>query len=271
MTITWVSRPLPGAIGYQSSGPWRGVLHTTETSSLPSYSNGAVAPQVTFDIKRRIAYLHYNYNHLAGKALKHPSGTPITNTERCVQIEIIGYCDPAQSSSPYYIGKWTDADYAALTELLAKIEKDTGIPHHFITTWKAYPSSAGVSNGVRMSNAAWAKFSGWCGHQHVPNNEHGDPGNINVRKLNVVKPKPPVPPPLPKGDELMFFAALKGSPAQYLSNGITRRWVPSEYAKGWLLKQGANPVLLVFDTQEQLDSVAGPVDPATKDYQAPVV
>lgn len=224
MTITWINKPMSGALSYTVNTPWRGVLHTTESSSLPSYSNGAVAPQITFDIKRRIAYKHYDYKTRAGKSLKHPSGTPATNTTRCVQIEIIGYCDPAQSSSPYYVGKWTDEDYAALKELLLEIEREVGIPHKFVSTWKAYPSSYG-SNGVRMSNAAWLGFSGWCGHQHVPNNVHGDPGNIDVSKLNVVAPKPPPVTGQEDGMNIAGIVLADGTAARFLYDFVHLVWI----------------------------------------------
>ncbi len=42
-------------------------------------------------------------------------------------------------------------------------------------TFKAYPGSYG-GNGVRMSNSQWSNYRGHCGHQHVPENDHGDPG-----------------------------------------------------------------------------------------------
>jgi hypothetical protein len=34
-----------------------------------------------------------------------------------------------------------------------------------------------------MSTAQWRGFDGWCGHQHVPNNTHGDPSDINIHAL----------------------------------------------------------------------------------------
>lgn len=223
MTIKWVNHPFGGALAYQANTPWRGVIHTTESPSLPSYSNGAVAPQITFDIKNRVAYKHYDYKNYAGKSLKHPSGTPVTNTTRCVQIEIIGYCDPAQSSSPLYIGKWTDADYAALNELLHEIEADVGIPHKFVPNWKAYPSSYG-NNGVRMDNTDWAKFSGWCGHQHVPNNVHGDPGAINVSKLSAVVPEPPVT-GQEDGMNIAGIVIADGTAARFLYDFVHLVWI----------------------------------------------
>jgi len=37
---------------------------------------------------------------------------------------------------------------------------------------------------VRLSNAEWRVYTGWCGHQHAPSrNTHGDPGAINIAFL----------------------------------------------------------------------------------------
>ena len=42
-------------------------------------------------------------------------------------------------------------------------------------TFLPYPESYGPTQ-VRMSPAQFARFEGICGHQHVPENTHGDPG-----------------------------------------------------------------------------------------------
>jgi hypothetical protein len=34
-----------------------------------------------------------------------------------------------------------------------------------------------------MKPDEWKMFSGWCGHQHVPNNDHTDPGAIDIDSL----------------------------------------------------------------------------------------
>lgn len=36
---------------------------------------------------------------------------------------------------------------------------------------------------VRLTDERWRRYSGWCGHQHVPHNAHGDPGAIDVTRL----------------------------------------------------------------------------------------
>ena len=74
------------------------------------------------------------------------------------------------------------------------LEEHRGIAPVSTVEWKSFEKgnpggSAGAKNGVRMSNAAYVAYSGWLGHQHVPENDHGDPGNIPIAALLAVKPK----------------------------------------------------------------------------------
>ncbi|GAA0464000.1 hypothetical protein [Streptomyces olivaceiscleroticus] len=34
-----------------------------------------------------------------------------------------------------------------------------------------------------MSASQWNGFRGICGHQHVPENDHGDPGSLDFRHV----------------------------------------------------------------------------------------
>ena len=43
-----------------------------------------------------------------------------------------------------------------------------------------------------MTNDEWNDFDGWCGHQHVPENEHWDPGKLDIgRLLRITRPGTP--------------------------------------------------------------------------------
>ncbi|MCX4677585.1 peptidoglycan-binding protein [Streptomyces sp. NBC_01433] len=196
-----------------------GVIHTTEGTSLPSYGQGAAAPNITarpnFAKKRLDFYQHYAFNRSA-RALVNLAGGVETNTCNCVQIELVGTCDPkhkktwngAKAGKDYVY--WPDAPEWALDGLatfMAWQYKNNGIPLTGPSTWLAYPSSYGKTK-ARMSFAAWNAFRGWCGHAHVPENVHGDPGDIDFAKLLSLaktkakvssggagkpKPKPPFP------------------------------------------------------------------------------
>jgi hypothetical protein len=174
-----------------------GVMHTTEGTSLPSYSGGSVAPNFTAlpDIKNKKLkwYQHFDFDR-SSRALVNASGGVETNTLNVVQIELVGTCDPnhktswsgAKAGTDYIY--WPDAPDWLLQEV-AKFVKWAHDNHNVKleqwpqSKWLAYPNSYGSSHGQRMTNGQWTDFYGWCGHQHVPEQDHGDPGNLRMDKI----------------------------------------------------------------------------------------
>ncbi|WPH58173.1 endolysin [Streptomyces phage Alone3] len=166
------------------------VLHTTEGTSLPGYEGGATAPNFTAvpDLKNKklIWYQHF-YVDTSSRALRNLSGGVQTNTNNVCQVELVGTCDPRthskwSSSSHIY---WPQAPEWALKEVakfLAWMNENHNVPLSGPTTWLAYPDSYG-SNKSRMTFDQWDRFKGVCGHQHVPENDHGDPGSLDFAKV----------------------------------------------------------------------------------------
>ncbi|TFI30176.1 N-acetylmuramoyl-L-alanine amidase [Streptomyces sp. 4R-3d] len=181
-----------------------GVVHTTEGRTVPSYNNGAMAPTVTglpdFKAKKIRWYQHYDVDESA-RALANKLGGVETNTANTFQIELVGTCDDKYKTG--WSGKKAGVDYLhwptapdwALAEvawLVKWLNTNHGIPLTGVRDWLAYgkdsrrpgvtPASYGASP-ARMSHAAWRNFKGWCGHQHVPENDHGDPGNLDFARV----------------------------------------------------------------------------------------
>lgn len=168
------------------------VWHSTEGTSLPSYGGGSMAPNFTavpdFKAKRLVWYQHFDFDE-SSRALVNKSGGVQTNTANACQVEIVGTCDPSTHK------KWAKAGYAhlytpelpdwAIRDLgaFAKWAHDAhGVRLESGLTFKPYPSSYGNTN-TRMTGAEWSKFYGHCGHQHVPENDHGDPGNMDINAI----------------------------------------------------------------------------------------
>ena len=164
------------------------ALHTTEGRSVPTYGGGASAPNFTklpdFKNQRLASYQHFRVDSSA-RALVNRYGGVETNTLNVVQVELVGTCDPATSKK--WGGKnvshifWPDAPdwaYDEVAEFLAWLHEEHGVPLSGPSKWPAYPSSYGNGQGQRMSGAQWNNFKGVCGHMHVPENDHGDPGSI---------------------------------------------------------------------------------------------
>lgn len=114
-----------------------------------------------------------------GKALMNLAGGVETNNRPGVyQIEIVGRAVDV----PGYDDAWYDRLRVRLTAVCAL----TKTPYVFPCEFKPYPSSYGFANGVRMTFAEWLTFEGICGHQHVPENDHGDPGGLDIGRLDAV-------------------------------------------------------------------------------------
>lgn len=180
-TAYWYGSKYPGSAMEVNVVVW----HSTEGRSLPDYAGGSMAPNLTavpdFAAKRIVWYQHFDFD-VSSRALRNLSGGVETNTLNVCQVEVVGTCDPATHE------KWRAAGYPHLfmPDLPDWVVRDLGafarwaqdnhgVPLSSDVTWKAYPGSYGV-NGVRMTGAQWNAFKGHCGHQHVPENDHGDPG-----------------------------------------------------------------------------------------------
>lgn len=173
-----------------------GVIHTTEGTSLPGYEGGGTAPTYTavpdFAQKRLRWYAHFP-DEMSARALRNTAGGVQTNTANCIQVELVGTCDPGTAAKWRAKGArfifWPDAPDWALQDLahfIADMNKRHGIPVAGPgAVWTAYPESYGAG-GQRFSFDRWRRFQGWCGHQHVPENLHGDPGALKWGKVEAM-------------------------------------------------------------------------------------
>lgn len=273
-TTQWFANAYPGA----AMTPNCGVLHTTETTGWPGYEAGATAPTYTarpdFTAKRLRFRAHFP-DEMSARALVNAPGGVDTNTANVVQLELVGTCDPTHAVS-WRVGTkvlragidyvyWPSAPEWALLDVARFIldqHKRHGTPLAGVATWKPYPSSYGSTNGVRLSFAQWRAFKGWCGHQHVPENLHGDPGNLPFARilqlaLQLLNPTPAATKEL----DMHKLVRLKDQPAVWLSNGIQRRHVPSPAAldevQAWLKSRGLPTTVVVVSS---LDAYGAPVE-----------
>lgn len=172
------------------------VLHTTEGRSLPDYADssgnkGASAPNLTavpdLAAKKLKWFQHFDIDR-SSRALVNLAGGVETNTMNVCQVELVGTCDPSThakwgSAEHIYWPQAPDWVLAELAAFLRWMNAEHGVPLAGPSKWPAYPSSYASGGGQRMSAAAWNGFKGVCGHMHVPENVHGDPGAIDFTKL----------------------------------------------------------------------------------------
>ncbi|WP_225811346.1 hypothetical protein [Streptomyces spinosus] len=180
------------------------VLHTTEGIGLPDYDGGSMAPNLTavadMANKRLRWYQHFDIDR-SSRALRNLAGGVQTNTLNVVQAEFDGTCDYSKrerwgskiAGKDYiYWGNPPDWALRDMADYLRWLNANHGVPLVGPEMWLTYgpdsrrpgvtPASYGASP-ARMSFAAWESFKGVCGHQHVPENDHGDPGSLPFAKL----------------------------------------------------------------------------------------
>lgn len=85
--------------------------------------------------------------------------------DHTIQIEIVDYARNA--------GNWGEHFYADLAALACLID-------HRVDVIRNAPSFV---NPKQMTDAAFEVFRGHCGHVHVPDNDHWDPGKLSTIKL----------------------------------------------------------------------------------------
>ena len=171
------------------------VLHTTEGSSWPGYGGGGSAPH--FTVHRDGTIRQHIDTAYSAKALVNRRGGVETNNGGAIQIEFIGSCDKswARKHGLFFIEDATDADLAGLAKVLAWINKTHGVP--LTATGLKWPTSNAAYRTApqRMSYSQWNNYRGVCGHTHVPENDHWDPGNFPItRLLNLANGAPTVVP-----------------------------------------------------------------------------
>lgn len=199
---------------YTGDEPWRCVLHSTEglsvASAVGAYTTAGVPPTVTIGIAERRKVQHIDTDRSAYAVMNQPGGVE-TNRWRAIQAEIVMFADQTKATQygGLYVGDLTDDDYAFLRECLLELQADK--PFSFDgPDFIRYPESYGNTQ-YRMSFAEWEQFGGTCGHQHVPENDHGDPGDLSRARLfgQILNPTTAHPaPPAPSEDDDMNGRAL---------------------------------------------------------------
>jgi hypothetical protein len=268
-TAYWYGSKYPGSAMEVNVIVW----HTTEGTSLPSYDGGAMAPTLTavpdYKAKRLVWYQHFDFD-VSSRALRNLSGGVETNTLNVCQVEIVGTCDPSthakwlRSGIPHLytpeLPDWAIRDLAAFARWA---HEQHGVPLTSGVQFKTYPDSYGA-NGVRMSGTDWNRFTGHCGHQHVPENDHGDPGLFPIYSILAaakgitqppVTPAPTVPSTSPEADVPTVLNEANALDVQMESG----KWLPLAFKDEGALLAGpvtaaALTVHLYFDVATSPDT-----------------
>ena len=157
------------------NAPFRGVIHTTQsvdyTPSTTNYYGHSNPPHFTVARKNGNARVYQHYSvRVAARALANMEGGVQTNRQCAIQIEIAWRAENIANLHPTM--------KTALRDLIRWISQECNIQR----SAPDFFGSEAYGNGspARMSSSEWNAFNGWCGHQHVPENLHWDPGRIDI-------------------------------------------------------------------------------------------
>lgn len=191
--------PVPNGHGGHVGGTWarqpyKWLWHTTEgptiEGALSTYPQTRAVPHLTWEPETGRIAQHISFAHSA-TALRNQAGGVETNRDGVIQVEVVGF-----ARQPF-----TDGPMKGLATL-RDAWRALGIPEVFPAGRPlAYPQSYG-NNGQR-SKTRWAEAGHFC-HSQAPENDHGDPGNIEPTRLWGTAP-PPIPQPPTTEDDEMFL------------------------------------------------------------------
>lgn len=153
------------------------ILHTSESDAgsaraVADYLRQKnVASNEVFDpsCNERIQLIPWSQ---PSRALRNLSGGVETNNRGGVrQVEIIGRAADVLS----YSNQW----YQNLAAYVRTAAAESDVPLMFPCPFVAYPQSYGFGVAQRLDPSEWLTIEGVIGHQHVPENDHGDPGDLS--------------------------------------------------------------------------------------------
>lgn len=176
--LTIVYEPISGFEGLRpfksGGGKPKVILHTVEGPKPNWAALKKGIPHYTYDSDGMV----YQHLHLdvAAYTLANIGDGPSPNSDAgvVIQIEMAGYAKDSATRP--------DAWYARLKELLEYICDAVDCPYEFPLTFVG-DEAYGVDGVARIPWDNYTRLSGIIGHQHVPKNDHWDPGKLDVGKL----------------------------------------------------------------------------------------
>ena len=182
------------------------VLHTVEgrgrySFNPSSYYGNPYWPHCTIDGAGIHQHLPID---VSGFALANSAGGAETNRANAIQCEILWFSAEIADLPLDIMGH--------LADWVGWVLVQTGAPLHFAQF--RGPGSYGENAPQRFGAQEWLNFTGICGHQHVPENDHWDPGAFPVDQLRraIVAFDTPNPVPVPQEEDDMALPLFGDSP-----------------------------------------------------------
>lgn len=174
------------------------VLHTVEGRGRYSYNPGSYYgnpywPHATIDGAGIHQHLPID---VSAFALANSAGGAETNRANAIQCEILWFAGE--------IADLPDDIMRHVADWVGWVAEQTGTPLDFAEF--RGDGSYGEGAPQRFSAQEWLEFTGVCGHQHVPENDHWDPGAFPVDRLRALLGADPTNPDNPPEEDDMAVA-----------------------------------------------------------------
>lgn len=275
-TAQWYYR----TVGGSDMGPVEKVVwHTTEGDDWPGYDGGKKAPHYTvrpdFGSRTMLWRQHFP-DHVNSRAMRNEPGGVATNLDGALQVEIVGTCDETRRWSAQILRSWALEDWQVegLAQFVAWAHREHRVALAAPGLWLAYgkdprapgrvPASYGASP-ARMTGGTWDRFRGHCGHQHAPENDHGDPGRLPMGRI-IARAMVLLEPAIDEGDDDMQLSdkvSLGRSDAKNLGQADGEMTVGELFARMAAASIVTNKLLVeVRDELRALQEARPPAPPA---------
>lgn len=190
------------------------VLHTVEGSGRYSYNPSSYYgnpywPHATIDPAGIHQHLPID---VSAFALANSPGGAETNRANAIQCEVLWFAGR--------IDELPDETMAHLADWVGWVAEQTGAPLDFAEFRGV--GSYGENAPQRFGAQEWLDFSGVCGHQHVPENDHWDPGAFPVDRLRSLLNLNPLPDPVHEEDDMAL--PLFGDAPDGRGGGLWMLW-----------------------------------------------
>ena len=159
------------------------VLHSTETTGKAGYGGGASAPHLEYHPPTR-TWRQFFPLTMTSRALANLPGGVETNRHPAglVQVELCGTSGWAKAKGITPI--WpevTDLDILGdIAHFLRWMHDEWGVPLATpVTPWPAWNDY----RFQRLTSKQWNALRGIAGHSMVPENDHTDPGALNIQAV----------------------------------------------------------------------------------------
>ncbi len=196
------------------------VLHTTETSGMPGYTDMAFAPQYTYCLKTRVWTKHAEMDRRVGTLKGHT--TACHGNCQAINVEIKGYSaqfNPSTGAAqhPWVGSDMTDENYQDLADFFRWTREDHGVANK-VTPTPAGGWLYGTTSKHRMTCAEWDAFSGLTCHAAIPENTHWDVGVLDLQRVYDLSQDTPGEPP----DDDLYRGVANVPDADWARNVVDR-------------------------------------------------